>query len=67
MIKSRRIRWAELVAQIRERRDVCRLLGKPGGKRPLGRPKHTSVDNNKMDLGVIEWDGMRIQTSGELL
>jgi hypothetical protein len=36
---------------------VCRLLvGKPEGKRPLGRPRHGWVDNIKMDLGEI-WRG----------
>jgi hypothetical protein len=34
------------------------LVGKPEGKRPLGRPKRRWVDNIKMDLGEIGWDGM---------
>jgi hypothetical protein len=34
------------------------LVGKPEGKRPLGRPRRRWVDNIKMDLGEIEWDGM---------
>jgi hypothetical protein len=34
------------------------LVGKPDGKRPLGRPRRRWVDNIKMDLGEIEWDGM---------
>jgi hypothetical protein len=33
-------------------------VGKPEGKRPLGRPKHRWVDNNKIDLRGIEWGGM---------
>jgi hypothetical protein len=33
------------------------LLGKPKGKRPLGRPRRRWVDNIKMDLGEIGWDG----------
>jgi hypothetical protein len=34
-----------------ERRGVCRvLMGKPEGKRPLGRPRHRCEDNIKMDL-----------------
>jgi hypothetical protein len=32
-------------------------VGKPEGKRPLGRPRCRWVDNNKMDLGEIGWDG----------
>jgi hypothetical protein len=31
---------------------------KPEGKRPLGGPRHRWVDNNKMDLREIGWDGM---------
>jgi hypothetical protein len=39
--------------------NVYRLLvGKPEGKRPLGRPKCTWVDNIKMDLVEIGWGGM---------
>ena len=40
VIKSRRIRWAGHAARAGERRDVYRVLvGKPEGKRPLGRPR----------------------------
>jgi hypothetical protein len=34
------------------------LMGKPEGKRPLGRPRHRWVDNIKMDLGEIGWGRM---------
>jgi hypothetical protein len=34
------------------------LVGKPEGTRPLGRPRHTWVDNTKMDLREIGQDGM---------
>jgi len=41
VIKSRRMRWAGHVSRMGERRGVYRVLvGKPEGKRPLGRPKH---------------------------
>jgi hypothetical protein len=41
-----------------ETRNVYRILvGKPEGKRPRGRPRRRWVDNIKMDLGEIEWDG----------
>jgi hypothetical protein len=41
-----------------ETRNAYRILvGKPEGKRPLGRPRHRWVDNIKMDLGEIGWDG----------
>jgi hypothetical protein len=33
------------------------LVGKPEGKRPLGRPRRRWVDNIEMDLGEIGWDG----------
>jgi hypothetical protein len=42
-----------------ERRNAYRiLLGKLEGKRPLGRPRHRSVNNIKMDLREIIWDDM---------
>jgi hypothetical protein len=34
------------------------LVGKPEGKRPLGRPRYRWVENIKMDLREIRWDGM---------
>jgi hypothetical protein len=41
IIKSRRMRWAGHVARMREKRGAYRLLvGKPEGKRPLGRPRY---------------------------
>jgi hypothetical protein len=59
MIKSRRMRWAGNVAQMGEKRDAHRILvGKPEGKRPLGRPRLWWVDNIKMYLREIEWKGM---------
>jgi hypothetical protein len=33
-------------------------VGKPEGKRPLGRPRRRWVDDIKMDLGEMGWDGM---------
>jgi hypothetical protein len=40
-----------------EKRNACRkLVGKPKGKRPLGRTRRKWVDNNKMDYREIEWD-----------
>jgi hypothetical protein len=50
---------------MREKRNVYRLLvGKPEGKRPLGRPRRRRIDKIKMDLLEI---GLRIGTGGELL
>jgi hypothetical protein len=59
IIKSRRLRWARHVARMWEKRNVYRLLvGKSERKRPLGRPRHTWVDNVKMDLLEIGWVGV---------
>jgi hypothetical protein len=50
---------ARHVAQMRDKRNACRILvGKPEGKRPLERPRRRWLDNIKMDLREIEWDGM---------
>jgi hypothetical protein len=41
-----------------KKRNMCRILvGNPEGKRPLGRPKRRRVDNIKMVLSEIGWDG----------
>jgi hypothetical protein len=40
MIKSRRMRWAWYVAQMGKRNPYRILVGKPDGRRPLGRPRH---------------------------
>jgi hypothetical protein len=59
MIKSRRMRWAGHVTRMEGDRNAYRILmGNPEGKRPLGRPKRRWVDNIKMDLREIGWDGM---------
>ena len=61
MIKSRRIRRAGHVARMGEKRGVYSVLvGKPEGKRLLGRPRRRWDDNIKMDLqevgcGGIDW------------
>jgi hypothetical protein len=47
-----------LLSRIGETRNAYRILvGKPEGKRPLGRPRRRWVDNIIMDLGEIGWDG----------
>jgi len=64
VIKSRRIRWAGHVARMGEEKGVYRvLLGKPEGRRPLGRPRRRWVDNIRMDLqvvgcGYMDWIGL---------
>jgi hypothetical protein len=62
MIKSRRIRWAGHAARMGETRNAYRILvGKPEGERPLGRPGRRWVDNIKMDLRGIGWDGVDLK------
>ena len=64
VIKSRRMRWAGHVARMGEVREVYRVLvGKPEGRRPLGRPRRRWVDNIRMDLQEVgclymDWIGL---------
>ena len=64
VIKWRRMRWAGHVARMGEERGVYRVLvGKPEGRRPLGRPRRRWVDNIRMDLqevgcGYMDWIGL---------
>jgi hypothetical protein len=59
IIKSRRMRWAGHVAGMAEKRNAYRILvGKPEEKRPLGRPRCRWVDNLKINLREIGWDGV---------
>jgi hypothetical protein len=56
VIKSRRVRWAGNVALMGERRGVYRILvGRPDGRRPLGKHRHRWEDNIKMDLREVGW------------
>jgi hypothetical protein len=56
VIKSRRLRWAGHVARMGERRGAYRdLVGKPEGRRPLGRPRRSWENNIKMDLREVGW------------
>jgi hypothetical protein len=53
------MRWAEHVVRTGERKDLYGLLvGKPEGKRLLGRPRRGWEDNIKMDLKEVGWEGM---------
>jgi hypothetical protein len=70
IMKSRRMRWAEHVARMGQKRNTYRLLvGKPEGKRPLGRPRRRWVDNIRMDLvevgwGDVDWIGLAQDRDG---
>jgi hypothetical protein len=69
VVKSRRMRWAGYVARMGEDTVVHRVLvGRPEGKRPLGRPRRRWEDNIKMDLQEVGgdrgtgWSWLRIGT-----
>jgi hypothetical protein len=66
VMKRRRLRWAGHVARTRERRGAYRaLVGRPEGRKPLGRPRRRWEDNIKMDLREIGWgDGLDQSGSG---
>jgi hypothetical protein len=54
VITSRRMGWAGHVARMEEKRDTYRVLvGKPEGRRPLGRPRRRWEDNIKVDLQEV--------------
>jgi hypothetical protein len=56
IIKWGRMRYAGHVARMGEKRNAYRLLvGKPEGRRPIGRPRRRWVDHIKMDLGEVGW------------
>jgi hypothetical protein len=74
VIKTRRMKRAGHVARMGERTGAYRIsVGRPEGRRPLGRPRHRWEDNIKMDLqevGLGAWTGLswlRIGTGGGLL
>jgi len=64
VIKAKIMRWVGHVARMGERRGVYSVLvGKPEGKRPLGRHRRGREDNIKVDLqelgcGVMDWIGL---------
>jgi hypothetical protein len=73
-IKARRMRWTGHVARMGDMRGAYNILvGRPEGRRPLGRPRRIWEDNIKMDLrevGLGMWIGfigLRIWTGGGLL
>jgi hypothetical protein len=68
VVKSRRMRWAGHVMRMEEERYVCMVfVGKPEGKRPLGRPRRRWEDSIRLDLQEVGCGGMdwlRIETGG---
>ena len=75
VIKSRRMRQVGNAARMDKTKGAYMVLvGKPAGKRPLGRPRHKWQDNIRMNLQEVEWEEactgltwLRIGTSGRLL
>jgi hypothetical protein len=58
-VKSRRMRWAGHVARMGEERKLYKVLvGKPEGRRPLGRPKRRWENGYRMDLREIDLWGV---------
>ena len=54
VVKSRRMRWAGHVARMGEKMGVYRVLvGKPEGRRPLGRPRRRWMDDIRLDLQEV--------------
>jgi hypothetical protein len=61
-MKLMRMRWAGHVARMGEKRNAYRILvGKPEGKRPLGRPRCRWDHTSRMDLREIEWGSIIVQ------
>jgi hypothetical protein len=58
-MKSRRMGWAGHVERMGEKRNAYRLLvGKPEGKRPVGRPTRRWMDLVKAGWGDVDWIGL---------
>jgi hypothetical protein len=66
VIKSRRVRWAGHVARMGEKRGSYRIfVGRPEGRRPLGRPRRRWEDNIEMNLQEVGWEhGLDLASSG---
>jgi hypothetical protein len=59
MTKSWRMKWAGHVAQMGEKSNTYRILvGKPEGKKTLGRSRSRWMENKKIDLRNIGWGDM---------
>jgi hypothetical protein len=64
-VKSRQMRWAGHVARMGDERNVYKVfVGKPEGKRPLGRPRHRWEDGIRMDLRETGLGGCGMDSTG---
>jgi hypothetical protein len=67
VIKARRMRWVGHVARMGEVRVAYNILvGRPEGRRPLGRPRRRWEDNIKMDLREIRFWGCGLDSFGSV-
>jgi len=65
VIKSRRMKWTGHVVHVGEGRGVYRVLvGKPEGKKPLGRPRHSWKDSIRIDLQELGCGGYGLDRAG---
>jgi hypothetical protein len=66
-----RVRWAEYVEYMESMRNIHKILvGKPEGKRPLGRPGHRRENNNNMEVKEMGWksvDWIHLAQDGDQL
>jgi hypothetical protein len=58
MVKTRWMRWTGYVARMGRRGTLIGFVGKPDGRRQLGRIRLRFADNIKMNLGEIVWGGV---------
>jgi hypothetical protein len=68
IIKVGWMRWVGNVARMGEKRNAYRLLmGKPEGRRPLGRPRRRWLNSIRIDVVEVGLVWLRIGTGGEVL
>jgi hypothetical protein len=58
IMTARMMRWERHVARMGEKRNAYKLVGKPEGKMPLGRPRRRWLDNIRMDLVEVGLSGV---------
>jgi hypothetical protein len=59
IMKARRMRWVGHAARMGEKRNAYRLLvGKPEGRRPLGRPRRRWVHLVRVGWSDVDWIGL---------
>jgi hypothetical protein len=64
MNKSRKMRWVGHIARMEETNNEYILVGKPGGKIALGRPRRRWINNIRMDVREVGSEGSGLDASG---